>query len=269
VHFLDSQGLDIRNAEKCKLIIESLNPDWIVNTAAYTNVDLAEEDPLSALDVNANGVANLIQKSERMSIKIIQISTDYVFDGEKSEPYKPTDVKNPVTAYGKSKSKGEDLLLDLAKNRSFILRTSWLYSPYGKNFVKSILQKGFDSQESINVVEDQMGQPTNAEDLADLIINLISEQPQPGVYHASNSGIISWYEFAQAIFEFANLDVGRVIPVPSDAYLTKAKRPKFSAIGQNLWSDSAYAVMGTWDSALQKSMQNIIENLGERSDETN
>jgi dTDP-4-dehydrorhamnose reductase len=131
------------------------------------------------------------------------------------------------------------------------------------------LRKGYDSQESLNVVDDQLGQPTNARDLADLIINLIEERPQPGIYHASNSGIISWYEFAWKIFQLANLDVARIMPVSTDGYSMKARRPKFSALGQFLWSEDANTVMGAWDTALEKSIHEITENLRENSHETN
>ncbi len=220
----DIEELDITDALAVQKFVEENNIDAIVNCAAYTNVDRAEDEPDLAYQVNVIGSKNLAATGRKM----IHISTDYVFDGQKTTPYLPTDTPNPLNVYGKTKWQGE---LEVLKNPlAVIIRTSWLYSPYGKNFVKTMLQLG-KTKDKISVVNDQIGSPTNAYDLAMAIKDILPQinESTAGIYHYTNEGQCSWYEFAKTIMEIANLPC-KVVPVSSEEYPTKAVRPKYSVL---------------------------------------
>jgi dTDP-4-dehydrorhamnose reductase len=203
-----------------------------VNCAAYTAVDKAEQEAEKAYAINHLAVKNLAKIAKDQNIKLIHISTDYVFDGTAHKPYKESDITNPQSVYGKSKLDGELAMQAINPANSIIIRTSWVYSEFGNNFVKTMLRLGRDRDE-LNVVGDQIGSPTNARDLAEVILRIIpqlSKQDQRTdveVYHYSNAGVCSWYDFAHAIFETNSIDC-KVNSIPSEEYPTEAIRPYYS-----------------------------------------
>ena len=204
----------------------------IINCAAYTNVDRAEEDKLLCASINVNAVKNLAAAADQNGAKIIHISTDYVFDGKSYKPYNESDKVNPISQYGTTKRQGETSLLALAPN-SIIIRTAWLYSPYGKNFVKTMLELGATRKE-LRVVCDQIGTPTYARDLADAIYAILSSQQWvSGIYHFTDEGACSWYDFTKSIMRIAGLKDCKVCPIPSEDYPTAAARPYYSVLNRS------------------------------------
>lgn len=226
--FASSQDLDITDKTKVKNFFKENNPDFCINTAAYTAVDLAEADVEKAFLVNADGTENLAEACAEHNTRFIHISTDYVFDGENLQPYKEDDETNPVGVYGASKLMGEKLALE--KNpSSVIIRTSWVYSEFGKNFVKTMLNL-FSQKEELNIVADQFGQPTNANDLAEAIMEIVkAEKWVSGIFNYSNSGKISWFDFAVKIAELSKSKI-KLNPIETSQYPTPAKRPKNSTL---------------------------------------
>lgn len=222
---LSKDELDITDSKMTMEIVKNLSPDVIVHAAAYTNVDQAESEPEQAFRVNAVGTRNVAVAAETTNAKFVYISTDYVFDGNK-QVYHEFDVTFPINIYGQSKLAGEKMT-EAFNKRYFIVRTSWLYGQHGKNFVKTMLDLG-QTRKEIKVVHDQIGSPTYSFDLANFIKEL-SVTEQYGVYHASNTGKCSWFEFANAIFEEAEMDI-KVIPVSSNEYTRPAKRPVYSVL---------------------------------------
>jgi len=204
--------------------------DIIINCAAYTAVDKAEEEQELANQVNHLAVEQLARIANQQEAKLIHISTDYVFDGESGKPYVETDETNPINVYGKTKLAGEKALQDVMPTNAIIIRTSWVYSEYGNNFVKTMLRLGKE-KDDISVVSDQIGSPTYATDLAEAIIKIINnknylEKQQPTeIYHYSNEGRVSWYDFAKEIFKVAKIDC-EVKPITTDQYPTPARRPR-------------------------------------------
>jgi dTDP-4-dehydrorhamnose reductase len=238
--FVTRKQLDIQNSQEVADFCAGNKIDVIVNCAAYTAVDKAEQEPEQADAINHLAVKNLAQVVKEQNIKLIHISTDYVFDGTAHKPYKETDIPNPQSVYGKTKLDGELAMQAINPANSIIIRTSWVYSGFGSNFVKTMLRLGQERDE-LNVVCDQIGSPTNARDLASAILKII---PQLGVntlydkelsnkeveiYHYSNAGVCSWYDFTKAIFEINNISC-TVNPIPSEAYPTPAKRPYYSVM---------------------------------------
>ncbi len=229
--FEDAKGLDITNFVDVQNYIRKNSIDAVVNCAGYTAVDNAEDDYQNAENVNVKGVENLLKSLQEVNGKLIHISTDYVFDGEKKTPYKEEDFVNPTGVYGKTKRAGEELILD-SEVEAIIIRTSWLYSAYGNNFVKTILRLA-NERDSINVVADQIGTPTYAKDLAKVCLEIISFDEKidakSKLYHYSNGGETSWYEFAKEIIRIAKIDC-KINPIATEEYPTKAKRPKYSVL---------------------------------------
>ena len=243
--------IDISDYSRVCDVVHSVKPDIVVNAAAYTNVDQAEIDQSEAFAINQQGVANLANASKLINAKLIHFSTDYVFSGEHSKPWQVSDATNPVSKYGESKLAGELEIARIYPDNSMIIRTAWLYSSFGKNFYKTMLTKAVKSQEIVRVVNDQIGQPTNANDLAELTVRAISKNALPGVYHGTNSGDCSWFEFAKFIFEIAGEDVNRVVPVPSSEYATRAKRPKYSVLDGQKWLESGIEPLGPWKDSVR------------------
>jgi dTDP-4-dehydrorhamnose reductase len=226
--FCSKTELDITSQMSIIDAVEEHQPSYLVNTAAYTAVDLAESEKEKAFAVNADSMIGLSRVCKEKDIRLIHFSTDYVFNGEGSVPYKEEDVLNPINVYGNSKAAGETNTLN-ENAGAIIIRSSWIYSSYGKNFVKTMLQI-MRTREQVRVVNDQFGSPTYAADLAGAILNLIvSNKWIPGIYHYTNAGIISWYEFALAIKEIAQLQC-EIIPITSSEFPTAAKRPSYSAL---------------------------------------
>lgn len=227
--FTDVEDLDITNSKEVTSFFENNKFDYCVNCAAYTAVDKAEEDVENAFSINATAVKNLSIACKNSNVVLIHVSTDFVFDGLKKTPYSEEDLPNPLSVYGSSKLKGEQFIQDILDSY-FIVRTSWLYSEYGNNFVKTMLRLS-ETHKEINVVDDQIGSPTYAGDLAEFIISVISlESELYGVYHFSNEGNISWYDFAVEIFEKSQRHI-KVNPIESTLYSTAAKRPAYSVLG--------------------------------------
>lgn len=230
-HFFGSKELDITNSNSIKDAFDSVQPEIVVNCAAYTAVDQAEDEPEKAFAVNAEGVKNLVNACETSSIPLIHISTDYVFDGTNHKPYVETDPVNPIGVYGKSKRAGEEAILK-SDISALIIRTSWVYSEFGNNFVKTILRLGKERYE-LNVIFDQVGSPTNTYDLARAILVAIDQkdkwQGKQEIFHFSNEGLCSWYDFALTIFEIAGIEC-EVNPILTKGYPTKAERPHYSVL---------------------------------------
>lgn len=251
--FTDVDELDITDAKKVNEFFDRYQPAVCINAAAYTAVDKAETDKDLALKINAYAVGNLAENCSKINAKFIHISTDYVFDGTASSPYKEDYQVNPVNFYGESKLKGEEIALE--KNPStVIIRTSWVYSFFGNNFVKTMLRL-MKERESITVVNDQFGSPTYAADLAAAIMHIaVRPQDKPGIYHFSNEGIISWFDFAVAINELVGLSCN-VKPVDTSGYPTPAKRPAYSAMNKEKIKSTFGIEIKPWKESLQKCLQ--------------
>lgn len=251
-YFATRKDLDLLNKDSIQKMIDSLKPEYIVNCAAYTAVDKAEEEEELAFKVNRDGVVNLIEASDAYQCKIIHISTDYVFNGKATKPYKVNDNIDPQSVYGRSKAAGEKALSELAPDRSIIIRTSWLYSEYGYNFLKTMLRLGAE-KESLNVVSDQKGIPTYAKDLAKAIIDLIQLNivitKENRLLHFSNSNESSWFEFAEEIMKNAGLNC-KIKPIATSAYPTPAKRPAYSVLDSSLFEKLLGYTFRPWKEAL-------------------
>lgn len=256
------EEIDITDYSRVFDVIHSVKPDIVVNAAAYTNVDQAEIDQSEAFAINQAGVANLANASKLVNVRLIHFSTDYVFSGESAKPWQVSDATNPVSKYGESKLAGELEIARIYPENSVIIRTAWLYSHFGKNFYKTMLNKAINSQEIVRVVNDQIGQPTNATDLAELTLRAISKNALPGVYHGTNSGACSWFEFAKFIFNIAGEDVNRVVPVPSSKFATKAQRPKYSVLDGQKWLESGIEPLGPWKDSVRSLLPAMTLSLG-------
>lgn len=255
--------LDLTQPEAIRQLIQEVKPDFIVNSAAYTAVDKAESEPELANAINAIAPGIIAEECEKLSIPLIHVSTDYVFDGRKSSPYQDTDSTNPLSVYGKTKLAGEIAIQNNCQNY-IILRTAWVYGVGGKgNFVKTMLRLGKDRPE-IRVVADQIGSPTYTLDLANAITQLITLfQPEiVGIYSYTNSGVASWYDFAVAIFEEANLlgwdlQIQRVIPITTPEYPTPATRPAYSVLA----GEKISKVLGNFAPHWRQSLRKMLTKL--------
>ena len=226
--FTDSKSMNICDINKVRSIFQSNKIDYCINCAAYTKVDLAESEPLLATKVNKDGVENLVKVCNENDVILIHVSTDFVFDGESYTAYAETDVESPIGIYGSTKLEGEKVVSTLM-DKYYIIRTSWLYSEFQNNFMKTMLRLGLE-KDKLSIVYDQIGTPTYAVDLAKAIMYIIdSKREAYGTYHYSNLGVASWYDFAKAIFEISNIDI-EVNPIKSILYPTPAKRPQFSVL---------------------------------------
>ena len=254
---LSSKDLDISDFDKAREIITLNQPDVLINCAAFTDVDACETNKVKAMSVNALGPKNLAIICNNLDIKFVHISTDYVFSGDSFEPYCEWDFCNPKTVYGKSKLLGENYVTKFS-DKYFILRTSWLYSPYGKNFAKTIFNLAKE-KEKINIVNDQFGNPTSTNDLVYQILELAITRNY-GIYHCSGEGTCSWYDFAKKIVEHGNFSC-KVIPVTTESFqkinFRAAPRPKNSALDNLMLKTIALNKMRPWEKAL-KSVVNIL-----------
>ena len=251
VIYTDHLELDICNLNQIQTFFKS-NPqiDYCINCAAYTAVDKAETEAEKAFEINATGAKNLAQVCNDHDAILIHVSTDFVFDGEKNEPYTETDAANPISVYGASKLQGE-VEIQQALKEYFIIRTSWLYSEYGNNFMKTMLRLA-ETRDGISVVSDQIGTPTYAGDLAEIIIQIINTKTEKyGIYHYSNEGVASWFEFAKEIFKLTKNKI-KVNPIPSIEYLTPAKRPKYSVLDKKKIIDVFKIDIPFWRESLKK-----------------
>jgi dTDP-4-dehydrorhamnose reductase len=258
---LSRSDLDVKNISQVKKLVNSTKPDVVINAAAYTNVEQAEIDSDEAFKVNQLSAANLAVASRSVNAKLVHFSTDYVFSGNGNSPWQVNDLTEPLSIYGKSKLAGEVEILKEYPEKSLIIRTAWLYSPYGKNFYKSMLMKALNGGESVRVVNDQEGQPTSAYDLAELTVNAVNKNVPPGVFHATNAGSCSWFEFAQYIFEIVGADPARVTPVLSSEFATKVQRPKYSVLDNKKWSEFGLVPLGHWKDSVKKALPDMMQSL--------
>ena len=231
--FTDSQELDISSKTVVEDFFNQNKFDAVINCAAYTAVDLAEEEQEKAKNVNHLGVKYLVDACEKYNCMLIHISTDYVFDGTNNIPYKESDSISPIGVYGKTKQLGEQVILESSLN-AIIIRTSWVYSTIGNNFVKTMIRLGSEHDE-LGVIVDQVGTPTNAKDLAHVCLTALSNhklwEDRPEIFHYSNEGVTSWFDFATAIMELANLNCN-VKPIETSEYPTKTERPHYSVLNK-------------------------------------
>jgi len=249
-HFKSSKELDITSKSQINSLFTQEKFGYCINCAAYTAVDKAESDQENAFLVNAEAVRYLAEACKAQNTILIHISTDFVFDGSKTTPYSEEDVPNPINVYGASKLKGEQYVQQLLK-KYFIIRTSWVYSEYGHNFVKTMLRLGKESKE-ISVVNDQIGSPTYAGDLAGIIMKVVdSKESSYGLFHYSYEGEISWFDFATSIFEIKRMNV-KVKPIPSEAFPTLAKRPRFSVMDKSKITQALNLKIPYWRDSLEK-----------------
>jgi dTDP-4-dehydrorhamnose reductase len=258
---LSRSELDVTNIGQVTELVNSTKPDVVINAAAYTNVEQAEIDYDEAFKVNQLGAANFANASRSVNAKLVHFSTDYVFLGNGSSPWKVNDLTEPLSIYGKSKLAGEEEILNKYLEKSLIIRTAWLYSPYGKNFYKTMLTKALNSDERVQVVNDQQGQPTSASDLAELTVNAVAKNVASGVFHGTNAGSCSWFEFAQYIFEIAGADPARVTPVLSTEFATKVQRPRYSVLDNQQWSEFGIVPLGPWKDSVQKALPDMMLSL--------
>jgi dTDP-4-dehydrorhamnose reductase len=253
-----SKDLDITHGPIVRDFVSDLSPKVMINCAAWTDVDGAETDELQASRVNSDGAENLAMAAKNCGAKLIHISTDYVFSGESKSPWQTGDAIIPQSAYGRTKADGEGRILETYPENSSIVRTAWLYSPWGKNFAKTMTRLAINGDGEVRVVNDQMGQPTSATDLAKQLIELGLSSSPAGVYHGTNSGQGTWFEFAQEIFKLTGADVNRIVPVSSSEYPRPAKRPSYSVLSHDAWAKTAIQPMRDWRIALQEAMPAII-----------
>ncbi|QWU47760.1 dTDP-4-dehydrorhamnose reductase [Bacillus sp. NP247] len=247
------EELNIKDEKQVSEKVLSIQPDIIIHTAAYTQVDQAESDEEAAFKVNAEGTKYLAQAAEAVGAKFCYVSTDYVFDGTKNEPYKADDQTNPQTVYGKSKLVGEQYTQEYC-SKNYIVRTSWVFGLYGNNFVKTMLRLAEEKKE-LGIVHDQVGSPTYTTDLARFIINLV-QTDKYGIYHGSNSGVCSWYEFAKEIFEQSNIEIV-VNPLTTEDFPRPAARPKYSVLDKGMIEENGFESFQDWKEALKDFLKKL------------
>lgn len=254
--YTDVADLDITDAAAVQDYVSSNEFSHIINCAAYTAVDKAETERMDCNRINADAVHNIAMAASDAGAKVIHISTDYVFDGKSCKPYTEADKVNPVSAYGISKRKGEMALLSVCPD-AIILRTAWLYSPHGKNFVKTMLRLGKET-DNLSVVFDQVGTPTSATDLACAISSILSaRQWIPGIYHFTDEGVTSWYDFAKKIHELAGIRSCKITPITSDLYPTAAERPSYSVLDKSKIKKTYGITIPHWEDSLKECISRI------------
>lgn len=249
--------LDITDEDEVERMVGDHGIRLIVNCAAYTAVDAAEDDEAAAARLNADAVGILARVAKRHDTRMVHVSTDYVFDGQACTPYAEDHPTNPQSAYGRTKLAGERLLLDTLGDGAVILRTAWLYSPYGKNFVKTMVSLG-QTKPALKVVFDQVGSPTCARDLARAIVTVITASEwHPGIYHYSNEGVISWYDFTLAIHRLAGITTCDVQPCHSDEFPAKAHRPAYSVLDKTRFKTTFGTRVPYWLDSLEETLHQL------------
>ena len=258
--FTDRNNIDITSKDSIKAFCQTNNINVIINCAAYTAVDKAESDELNADLVNRKAVKKLALVSQDLNIKLIHISTDYVFDGKNFKPYCEEFQTNPQGVYGKTKLDGENEMRDINPKNSIIIRTSWVYSSFGNNFVKTMLRLGSE-KESLGVIFDQVGTPTYARDLAKTILDILPkiENSKVEIYNYSNEGVLSWYDFAKEIMKMAKLDC-KINPIETFQYPTPAKRPHYSLLNKSKIKSTFNIEITYWKDSLDE----CLKIMGER-----
>jgi dTDP-4-dehydrorhamnose reductase len=254
---MDRASLDVTDATAVTDAIASCRPDVVVNCAAWTAVDDAEASEAQALAVNAGGAANLAAACADLGVRLVQVSTDYVFAGDAGRPYAEDDVPAPRTAYGRTKLAGERAVLGRLPGSAYVIRTAWLYGAHGTNFVRTMI-KLEGQRPTVDVVNDQHGQPTWTVDVAWQIIALVHSTAAPGIYHATSSGQTSWYGLAREIFGLLGVDPSRIRPIPSSALPRPAPRPAYSVLGHDAWAGPAIPPIGGWRTALHRAFPGLL-----------
>jgi dTDP-4-dehydrorhamnose reductase len=255
MYFTDIDTLDILDKSCIESVIAAQRVGTVINCAAYTAVDRAEDDAERCMRVNCDAVRNIGEAAAAAGARVIHVSTDYVFDGKNTRPYREDDAVNPSSAYGRSKLAGEQALLAACRD-SVIIRTAWLYSETGANFVKTMLRLGAE-RDAVSVVADQWGTPTYAADLADAIMAVVtSGKFVPGIYHYSDEGVCTWYDFAVKIFELAGVKC-KANPLATDEYPVRAMRPAYSVLDKTKIRETYGVVTPGWEDSLRKCLNNM------------
>ena len=250
---VDIDEMDITDADQVNKVIKEAAPDAVIHCAAYTAVDAAEDNEEICRKVNAQGTENIAKVCEELDIKMMYISTDYVFNGQGERPWEPDDEREPLNVYGQTKYEGE-LAIEEHMKKFFTVRIAWVFGVNGKNFIKTMLNLG-KTHDHLTVVNDQTGSPTYTYDLARLLVDMI-QTDKYGRYHATNEGLCTWYEFACEIFKQAGMDVS-VAPVSSDEYPAKAKRPSNSRMDKSKLTANGFQPLPTWQDALSRYLKEI------------
>ena len=250
---VDIDEMDITDADQVNKVIKEAAPDAVIHCAAYTAVDAAEDNEEICRKVNAQGTENIAKVCEELDIKMMYISTDYVFSGQGERPWEPDDEREPLNVYGQTKYEGE-LAIEEHVKKFFTVRIAWVFGVNGKNFIKTMLNLG-KTHDHLTVVNDQTGSPTYTYDLARLLVDMI-QTDKYGRYHATNEGLCTWYEFACEIFKQAGMDVS-VAPVSSDEYPAKAKRPSNSRMDKSKLTANGFQPLPTWQDALSRYLKEI------------
>jgi dTDP-4-dehydrorhamnose reductase len=255
---LDRTQLDVTDVDAVVHAIEAAQPDVVVNAAAYTAVDTAETEPELAMRVNAEGAAHIATAATLLGASVIQISTDYVFDGSATVPYRPDDHVHPIGAYGESKLAGEAAVRAISPQHA-IIRTSWVFSHRGRNFVRAMLGRSGDKE--LRIVGDQRGRPTSAADLADALLAVASAMTEDralcGTWHFANAGATTWYDFARAIFETSGTGSPQVTAIVTSDYPTRARRPRFSVLDTSSFELQFSLTPRPWHDALRDTLRQI------------
>ena len=251
---VDVEEMDITDAKKVDEVIRASEVEAVIHCAAYTAVDAAEDQVELCRKINAEGTENIAKVCKELDIKMMYISTDYVFDGEGTRPWEPDDERHPLNVYGLTKYEGE-LAVEKYLDKFFTIRIAWVFGVNGKNFIKTMLKLS-ETHDELNVIDDQIGSPTYTYDLAVLLVDMI-ETEKYGRYHATNEGLCSWYEFACEIFRQAGRDV-KVNPVSSDEFPTKAKRPHNSRMDKSKLTENGFTPLPAWQDALKRYLEIIL-----------
>ncbi len=258
---VDIEEMDITDPEACKKVITEAKPDAVIHCAAYTAVDAAEDNLELCRRINAGGTRNIAEVCRDLDIKMMYISTDYVFDGQGTRPWEPDDERHPLNAYGLGKYEGELAVEELVK-KFFTVRIAWVFGVNGKNFIKTMLRLGRE-RGAVKVVDDQIGSPTYTYDLARLLVDMIQTEKY-GRYHATNEGLCSWYEFACAIFQAAGMENVTVTPVDSSGFPAKAKRPMNSRMSKEKLTEAGFERLPSWQDALERYIR-VLKEQGEQA----
>lgn len=252
---VDVDEMDITDGEACRRVITEADPDAVIHCAAYTAVDAAEDNVDLCRRVNSDGTRNIALVCRDLDIKMVYISTDYVFDGQGTRPWEPDDARDPLNVYGVTKCEGEMAVEELVK-KFFIVRIAWVFGVNGKNFIRTMLRLG-EERGAVSVVDDQIGSPTYTYDLARLLVDM-TESEHYGRYHATNEGFCSWYEFACEIFKQAGMNEVKVTPVDSSQFPAKAKRPMNSRMDKSKLAANGFEPLPAWQDALGRYLKEIL-----------
>ena len=252
---VDVEEMDITDAAACERVITESKADAVIHCAAYTAVDAAEDNEDLCRKVNAEGTRNIAEVCRKLDIKMMYFSTDYVFNGQGERPWEPDDPREPLNVYGQTKYEGELAVQELLE-KYFIVRIAWVFGVNGKNFIKTMLRLGKE-RGAVSVVDDQIGSPTYTYDLARLVVDMI-QTDRYGIYHATNEGLCSWYEFACQIFKAAGMNQVKVTPVDSTAFPAKAKRPHNSRMDKSKLAENGFEPLPSWEDALERYLKEIL-----------